>query len=228
MTLELVPRPLLRDRAYASIRDAIVDGELAPGTVIRDSELAERLGLSRGPVRQALARLRDEGLVESKPQSYTRVTNLVLRDARDALAVVRAMHELAVREGARRLVPGQIDEMRRVNERFAAAVREGSVEGALAADDAFHGVLVEAAGNRAAAATIERYTHLIRRLERQRFTPLPGEGSVRRHERLIDACAAGDVEGAVAVTHEIWSALEDLLDEPDAPGSAGGSSAAAR
>src|ERR671927_1708913 len=98
MSVVIVPveRVLLRDVALSRIREAIVSGELAPGSVVKDAELAARLGLSVAPVRTALARLADEGLVEAKPQSHTRVTPLVLRQVRDAAVVVRAMHELAV------------------------------------------------------------------------------------------------------------------------------------
>ncbi|WP_433449446.1 GntR family transcriptional regulator [Streptomyces sp. CA-142005] len=213
-TLRPVPRTLLRDRAYAEIRDAIVAGEIEPGAVVRDADLAERLGLSRAPVREAFSRLVDEGLLESKPQSYTRVTPLVAADVRDAAAVVGAMHELVTRVAVPRLRPADVAEMRAANERFAAAVRAGDVDEALRADDDLHDVLVRAAGNRAAAATVARYTPLIRRLERQRF----GEGGSCRsaglHERLIEACAGGDVDGAVSVTERIWRTLTDLAD-PD-------------
>ncbi|MCC5479466.1 GntR family transcriptional regulator [Streptomyces barringtoniae] len=212
--LRPVPRTLLRDRAYAAIRDAIVAGEIEPGAVVRDADLAERLGLSRAPVREAFSRLVDEGLLESKPQSYTRVTPLVAADVRDAAAVVGAMHELVNRVAVPRLRPADVAEMRAANDRFAAAVRSGDVDEALRADDDLHDVLVRAAGNRAAAATAARYTPLIRRLERQRF----GEGGSCRsaglHERLIEACAGGDVDGAVRVTEEIWRTLTDLAD-PD-------------
>ncbi|MFC7842947.1 GntR family transcriptional regulator [Streptomyces sp. NPDC057382] len=207
-----VPRTLLRDRAYEAIRDAIVAGEIEPGAVVRDADLAERLGLSRAPVRDAFSRLVDEGLLESKPQSYTRVTPLVAADVRDAAAVVGAMHELATRAAVPRLTAADITAMRAANERFAAAVDSGDVEAALRADDALHDVLVRAGGNRAAAATAARYTPLIRRLERRRF----GEGGSCRsaglHERLIKACEAGDAAGAVRVTAEIWRGLEELAD----------------
>lgn len=156
--MEAVPRTLLRDRAYEAIRDAIVAGDIAPGAVVRDADLAERLGLSRAPVREAFARLVDEGLLESKPQSYTRVTPVVASDVRDAAAVVGAMHELATRVAVPRLFAADVEGMRAANERFAAAVRAGDVDAALRADDALHDVLVRAAGNRAAAATIARYT----------------------------------------------------------------------
>jgi len=208
-----VTRTLLRDRAYAAIRDAIVSGELEPGAVVRDADLAERLGLSRAPVREAFSRLVDEGLLESKPQSYTRVTPVVAADVRDAAAVVGALHELVTRVAVPRLFAADIEAMRAANERFAAAVRAGDVDSALRADDELHDVLVRVSGNRAAAATVVRYTPLIRRLERRRF----GEGgncrSAGLHERLIEACTAGDVTGAVEVTAEIWRGLADLADD---------------
>jgi DNA-binding GntR family transcriptional regulator len=209
--LKPVARTLLRDEAYRSIRDAIVAGTLAPGQVVRDRDLAEGLGLSRAPVREALTRLTDEGLVESKPQSHTRVTPLILRDVREALVVVRVMHEVAVREAVPRLTGDQIAAMREANDRFAAAVGAGNVDRALADDDALHDVLVAACGNRAVRATIDRYTPLIRRLERHRFGTASGHGSIRRHEQLIEACAAGDVNTAADITATIWSTL-------DAPG----------
>ncbi|WP_230688775.1 GntR family transcriptional regulator [Micromonospora sp. WMMD558] len=211
MDLKPVGRTLLRDQAYVAIKTAIVAGTLAPGQVVRDRDLAERLGFSRAPVRDALARLADEGLVESKPQSHTRVTPLILRDVRDALVVVRTMHELAARSAVPRLSGDDLATMRAANAEFAGAVRRGDVERALRADDTLHDVLVAACGNRAVAATIDRYTPLIRRLERQRFTTLPGEGSVRRHEELIRACASGAPEAAADITATIWSSLDEIL-----------------
>ncbi|MGW1672741.1 GntR family transcriptional regulator [Streptomyces sp. NPDC002324] len=211
-----VARTLLRDRAYQAIRDAIVAGEIEPGAVVRDAEFAELLGLSRAPVREAFSRLVDEGLLESKPQSYTRVTAVVASDVRDAAAVVGAMHELVARTAVPRLFAADVEMMRSANERFATAVRTGDVDAALVADDALHDVLVRVSGNRAAAATVARYTPLIRRLERRRF----GEGgncrSAGLHEQLIAACAAGDTDEAVRVTAEIWRGLAALADEPDA------------
>ncbi|MFF5478596.1 GntR family transcriptional regulator [Streptomyces sp. NPDC012935] len=210
--LRPVARTLLRDRACEAIRDAIVAGEIEPGAVVRDADLAERLGLSRAPVREAFSRLVDEGLLESKPQSYTRVTSVDAAEVRDAAAVVGAMHELVTRVAVPRLAAADVEIMRAANERFGTAVAAGEVDLALRADDELHDVLVRVSGNRAAAATVARYTPLIRRLERRRF----GEGGTCRsaglHERLIEACAAGDVDEAVRVTAEIWRGLAELAD----------------
>jgi DNA-binding GntR family transcriptional regulator len=77
-------------------------------------------------------------------------------------------------------------------------------------DDELHGTLVSVCGNRAVTATIERYTPLIRRLERRQFSSAQARRSVERHDELIAACAAGDVERATAVTARIWESLENL------------------
>ena len=93
-----IDRRLLRDDVYHRLRDAIVDGSLAPGEQLRDGELAAWLGVSRTPVREALLRLAEAGLVVAQPGRSTTVSSLDLRDVRDARDVVAAMHELAVRE----------------------------------------------------------------------------------------------------------------------------------
>jgi len=212
--LKPVPRTLLRERAYEAIRDVIVRGDLEPGTPVRDIDLAAQLGLSRAPVRDALARLANEGLVEMKPQSYTRVTALALGEVRDAAAVVRAMHELATRAAVPALTSEHLEQMREANRRFKAATKAGEIGAALAADDELHDVLVRVCGNHAAAATIERYTPLIRRLEWRQFSRASARRSALLHDQLIDACAAGDVEEATRISGQIWQALQELADEP--------------
>ena len=212
MPLRTIERSLLRDRAYLVLREAIIDGHLAPGSVIRDGELADRVGLSRTPVREALARLADEGLVETKPHAWTRVTPLIHREVRDAVIVVRAMHDLAVRLSVPLMNEEHHDLMRAANRRFAKALDSGDTRAALEADDDVHGVPVAVLGNRALASTIERQMPLIRRLERLRFGSLLGRRSITWHEQLIDACADRDGDTAVAINARIWTTLLELFD----------------
>ncbi|MEJ2856148.1 MULTISPECIES: GntR family transcriptional regulator [unclassified Saccharothrix] len=211
--MQYISRALYRDQALSAIRDAILGGDLAPGEAIKDVELAERLGLSRTPVREALARLTDEGLVESKPHSYTRVTPLRTAPVRDALAVVQAMHALAARLAVPRMGDDDLVAMRTANARFAAALDAGDVPAALAADDEFHGVAVRCADNFAVAATIDRYTPLVRRLERLRFAGAPGRHSVVMHDEIVTACAGGDADLAARLVERNWATLFDLLEE---------------
>ncbi len=208
VSLERVSRPLLRDEAYERIRRAIIDGTLPPGTPLRDADLADQLGLSRAPVRQALLRLAEDGLVDSKPQSYTRVAEFVPKDVADARQITRLLHEFAVRQAMPRFGPGEIKELREANERFAAAIEAGDPDAAIEADDELHDIPVRLAGNRAVAATIDRYTPLLRRLEYARFSSALGRKSVHRHEKLIDAIEAGDTDTAVAVVSTIWTDLD--------------------
>lgn len=113
----------MSDIAFDRIRDAIVTGELEPGAKIKDSELAEYLGLSRTPVREALARLVDTGLVEAKPAAYTRITTLDRADVDTTLAVIEALDQLAVTSAVPHLTDEMIATMRAANKDFAKQSR---------------------------------------------------------------------------------------------------------
>ncbi|GAB3151364.1 GntR family transcriptional regulator [Amycolatopsis stemonae] len=201
---------MLRDEAYDRIRHAIVDGSLPPGAPLRDGDLAEQLGLSKAPVREALRRLADDGLVESKPQSYTRVSEVMSPDVVDAREIVRVLHEFAVRQAAAKIRAADVAAMRAANDRFAKAIEARDIEAAVNADDELHDIPVRLAGNAAVAATLDRYTPLLRRLEHARFSSTLAWNSVARHTRLIDALEARDTETAVSVISTIWT---DLLED---------------
>ena len=200
-------RSLLRNDVYRRLRDAIVDGTFAPGEQLKDLELAAWLGVSRTPVREALLRLAQSGLVLSQPGRSTIVSTLDAREIRDARDVVAAMHGVAVREAVPALTEADVAAMRDANRRFAAALDSGDVESAVRADDDLHGVLVDIAGNRALTTVLEQFTPALRRAERLRFGSLRGRASVTQHEELIRLCAAGDAEGAAAVAYDTWHTL---------------------
>lgn len=204
-SLERVP---LRDEVFHRLRTAIVDGTLAPGEQLRDLELADWLGVSRTPVREALLRLVDAGLVESRPGRSTRVTCLDHRAERDAREVVAAMHQMAVREAVPCLGPANLASMKQANQRFAQAVRSGDLEAALRADDELHAVPVAAAANRAVASVLDQFAPVLRRAERLRFATLGGRASIDRHDKLIRLCARGEAEAAAAVAFDTWHTLQ--------------------
>jgi DNA-binding GntR family transcriptional regulator len=206
-------RTLLRDQAYVRLRDAILDGTLEPGEQLKDAEIAAWLGLSRTPIREALARLEEYGLVETAPNRYTRVTSLSAADARDAFSVVAALHSLATALGVPRLSAEELAEMRTANEDFAAALGAADVDRALAADDRFHGVLVHASANREIARSLERLMPKVRRLERARFGSLAGRRSVKQHDQIMVLCASGHAEGAARAVRENWLSLGALIDQ---------------
>ncbi|GID28865.1 GntR family transcriptional regulator [Paractinoplanes brasiliensis] len=201
-----VDRSLLRDDVYRRLRDAIVDGTFLPGEQLKDGELAEWLGVSRTPVREALLRLAAGGLVVTTPGKSTRVSLVDAQSVRDARDVIAAMHELAVRQTAGRLSDDELDRMRAANRRFAEAVTSGDVAAALDADEAIHRVPVDASGNRALMMVLDQFDPLVRRAERLRFST-DGHASVELHDRLIEMMAARDAEGAASVAFDIWHTL---------------------
>jgi len=207
-----VDRSLLRDDVFKRLRDAIVDGTFKPGEQLKDGELADWLGVSRTPVREALLRLGTSGLVVAIPGRSTTVTAIDATAAADARDVIASMHSLAVRQMAGRLSDDDLDRMRVANRRFAAAVAADDVEGALDADEELHRIPVAALGNQALESVLEHFDPLVRRAERQRFGS-DGNTSVEHHEKLIDLLATGDAEQAAAVAFDIWHSLE--TDEAD-------------
>jgi DNA-binding GntR family transcriptional regulator len=182
--------------------------------VVRDTELAAWLGVSRTPVREALLRLGGTGLVRAAPGRSTVVAEIDLAEVRDAHAVVAQMHRLAGVESVGRITPDHLSRMREANDRFRAAIEAHDTDAALAADDDFHGVAVEVAANRALATVLDQFSPVVRRLERRRFASHAGAESVALHDRLVEACAAGDAGAAADVALRTWQNLADLIPDP--------------
>jgi DNA-binding GntR family transcriptional regulator len=201
-------RQLLRDSVFVRIRDAIIDGTLEPGERLVDGELSGWLGVSRTPIREALARLEAAGLVETKPGRYTIVSRIEPRTLADAQEVTAAMNELAARTAVPLLTDADLAGLRAANDTFAEALRSGDVVAAVAADDSFHRIFVDRAGNAAVRTVLEQYTPVLRRVERIRFTSLRGRDSVAQHARIIAFAEAGDAEGAALESRKNWLTLD--------------------
>lgn len=211
-TLPHAERPAsLRDYAYRQLRDAIVSGDLAPGERLRDGELEVWLGVSRTPIREAIARLELAGLVRTRRAKATEVAPLDERDALAAQRIAASLHELAVRDAVPQLTQADLEAMRDANRHFADALESGDVDAAIAADDAFHDVAVRACANPLLPGLLEQVTPLLRRLERARFSSLAGRGSVADHDLIIALCTVGDAVAAASATRENWLTLERLL-----------------
>lgn len=213
--ISLPSRPLLRDDVHRRLRDAIVDGTLAPGEQLHDAALADWLGVSRTPIREALLELSRAGLVQATPGRSTVVSPIDPAAISDAQTVVAAMHALAVRQAVPKMTSADIDRMRTANRDFAAAQQAGDVDGALHADARVHAVAISVSGNAAAASVIAQYEPVLHRAERLRFASHEGAASVARHDRLIELCAAGDADAAARLCEQTWHSL--VLTAHDAP-----------
>ena len=191
-----LPRVSLAARAYETLLTAIVTGSLAPGERIRDAELAEQLQTSRMPVREALKRLEAEGLVETVPNRETRVAPIRAERAAQAFPVIAALHALATRLGVPALTAADDDRMRALDRDRARALARGDVIAAIELDDAFHGVLLEAAGNDELIRALQRLMPQIRRLDTLHFTELTRGDAAADHAGILEACARRDADEA--------------------------------
>jgi DNA-binding GntR family transcriptional regulator len=190
--MQQVQRTSLAREVYSELLGAIVHGVLAPGERIRDVELAATLGVSRTPVREALLRLQDEGLVESVPGSHIRIAPIDVEAVTHAFVVAAGLHGLAARLGAPAATADDLDAMSRANHERTAALQEGDVVEAIAADERFHQVLVDRAGNPELESLLQRVLPKIRRLDYLHFSDLEPEASAGDHEAIIAACTARD------------------------------------
>jgi len=210
-TLEKIDRIPLRERVYNLVQRAIVSGELHPGQRVRDLDLAAQLGVSRTPVREALQRLEDEGLVETLPGALTRIVPLDTRAAREAFPVVAVLHALATRLAVETLIEHDLASLRQANESLVAALETGDVTSAVQADDRFHDVFVRASANREVQHTLDRLMPKVRRLEYAQFGSLAGHTSVLQHQAIIAACEQQLTAQAASLTEQNWLNLGHLI-----------------
>ncbi len=210
----VLKRSLLREHAYESLRDAIVEGTLAPGERLRDSELEAWLGISRTPIREALLQLERARLVIATPGRATIVAPVDLASTVGAQQVAASMHELAARTATPLLTSADLGDLEAANERFAQALADHDITAALAADEGFHGVFVARSGNPLIAEMLEHVEPVLRRVARLRFSSLTGGGSLAQHAEIIARARAGLAEEAGRASRENWLSLRYTFDEP--------------
>jgi DNA-binding GntR family transcriptional regulator len=211
-----VPQPAgsLVDAAYEQVRRRILDNVWPPGHQALEQEVALALGMSRTPVREALIRLQNEGLVEVVPRHGMRVLPVSADDMREIYEILTALECMAAELLARRK-PSKSDlaplvEATRAMDR---ALKVGDLEAWAAADEQFHAQLLELAGNRQLHATVMNYWDRAHRarMVTLRLRPKP-VNSTKEHMSLVERLLAGDAEGAAAVnrTHRQRASRELL------------------
>lgn len=195
-----------RELVLDNLRTWIVEGTLAPGEIIKDTEVADAFAVSRTPVREALLQLRSEGLVEMKPKGWTQVKLLDLGQVEHLLPVVVDLEMLAARLAARnpqRDLAEAEQAQRALETRWRELGPPATPEQAqqlVAANDRFHDAILAIAGNPFLAGSLRPLKALMRRYERYYFalgTRISAE-SIREHEDILDAIRHGDAEAAAA------------------------------
>lgn len=202
----------LRDQAFLRLRDAIVEGHLAPGQAVVIDDLATTFGLSTMPVREAVKRLVSDGLIEELPRRAHRVMPLTRESALAILGVTETLMVRAYELGAARLGAEEIARMREAlaaaSERSAAA----DVPGTLAAIHAMHGVVYEATGNpefeRLLAMLVPRFNRVLTLWYTESIADVAG--TYRRD--LVEALERGDADAAVEIMREAWRTFRRVIE----------------
>jgi DNA-binding GntR family transcriptional regulator len=140
-----MPRSQVWESVLSSLRMAIIKGQLPPGTHLLEAQLAEKLAVSRGPVREALLHLEREGLVISQPYRGKFVANVSAQMLREIYSLRRVLECFAAELAMDRLQPEQIEQLRTLFERMMAAVNAGHFEEFADIDLEFHRLFVAAA-----------------------------------------------------------------------------------
>lgn len=136
-----------KERAFSQIQRWIIDGTLQPGEKLLDAELAESLGVSRTPIREAFQLLEVQGLVTTHPGKETKVTTIEKDDIFKMYSTMAALQALAAEATAQAILPEQIEQLRGINLQFADAIRGGQAYQAMEADEQFHNLIVELSDN---------------------------------------------------------------------------------
>lgn len=193
----------LWQRAHEHLRDEIISGSLTAGTELNEVTLAESLGVSRGPIREALGRLAIEGLVTIRPRRGAVVRALSNEEFIEAYQVREALEMMAVRLAVPKLTAEDLAAMESLIEEMALHAEAGDVPRFFEANTEFHQRFFRAADNRMLA---EFYRQLRGQIDRHRLRSLELRGDLRRsiveHRAILWAAAKGDVERAVHLTSE--------------------------
>ncbi|RXT06291.1 GntR family transcriptional regulator [Ammoniphilus sp. CFH 90114] len=136
-----------KERALSELQRWIIDGTLQPGEKLNDMELAEALGLSRTPVREALQLLEVQGFIAMQPGKVTRVTTIEKGDILKIYPPLAALHALAAELAGPLMEPEQIQLLRKLNNEFGEMIKQQQLFKAMEIDEQFHDVIIEMANN---------------------------------------------------------------------------------
>lgn len=221
-SVQRVGAPITRREAVVDrLRDAIVTGEIEPGTFLRETALAEQLGVSATPVREGMAVLQAEGLVEIEVHRHKRVTPIDLVATRDLLEVQAHLWRLGYVRGIPHLGCRQLQDLRLHIARYRQALEEGPENRpsarleAVRASHAFHTTVISAAANsELLRVTLDRLALIAR------FILLRGSGTInaaglRLHEEILGAVERHDREQAMTHFDSLCARMIALTDPGD-------------
>ncbi len=192
----------LRDVVFNTLRQAILTGELKPGERLMEIHLANKLGVSRTPIREAIRKLELEGLVTMIPRRGAEVAQITEKSMNDVLEVRRALDALCVELACERITPEDTERLKLACEAFEAAVGTGDINRIARADVELHDIIVQATGNR---RLVQLINNLSEQMYRYRFEYIKDSSQHQRlideHRRIYESIVKKDREAASQAAH---------------------------
>ena len=189
-------RPL-REIVYEQLKRQILTGRITPGTRMMEVELADEMGVSRTPVREAIRKLEKEGLVTIEPRRGAYASDISVKDMVDTLEVREDLEGLAAALAAERMTEEQIDELVKITEGYSEAILNSDTEKIIHYDEKFHKHIVSCSGNKTLIQLSEIVQELALRFryiyydDFSRYENMPVE-----HRQIIAAITSGDADTA--------------------------------
>ena len=210
------PTDVAARHAYGELRRRILDGRLPQGTVVNEVAMAESIGVSRTPLREAFRELLNEGLLEGNgPRRQVTVRSLGPDDLAEVLRARRALAKLVAASAAKRVDEQVTDELRLISARMGRAASRGDTAAFLEADDEFHHVLSKSAG----ATTVEDFLSRLRSLMRLEAMARSLRSDhmaelEKTHERVVDLLTGRDSGRGRAIAAELARCAESVIADP--------------
>lgn len=184
----------LRDVVFNTLRRAILRGELTPGQRLMEIQLADQMGVSRTPVREAIRKLELEGLVVMIPRKGAEVAHISGKNLRDVLEVRRALEELAGELACERMSEEEFELLEQANHRFASVIGSDDITIIAQADEEFHALIYQATDNE---RLVQMVNHLREQMYRYRIEHIKDKSQrkilVKEHQEIINALTGRDV-----------------------------------
>ncbi|MGE5582121.1 MAG: GntR family transcriptional regulator [Bacillota bacterium] len=202
----------LRELVFESLREAIITGKLGPSERLMEIQLAEEMGVSRTPVREAIRKLELEGLVVMIPRKGAYVAGLSIRDITDVFEIRRALEGLAAELAAERSTDEELEEMERFLVKISEEIEQGDLPKVIETDTDFHTLIYKASRNTRLSQIIN---NLREQIQRSRTTSLSYPGRMKialeEHRKMVEAISSRDGELARNLAQEHIENAENAL-----------------
>lgn len=198
-------RTFMKDEAYNELRKWIITGKLQPGTKLRDQDLSDTLGISRTPIREALLKLENDGLVITKANRWTLVSPLDLKEAENVYSIVWTLESLAMEQAFPNISPKDIEELEKYNENLNKTVKSGSQFDKIQADNDFHNKIILLSNNTELPKLLSGLKMRIQRIEMHYFSKIDKmRASYSEHQQIIDLIKKQELSLAVNALKNNW------------------------